>query len=120
MRRWTRPKYGRWISFLAASRWQIAASTSPVAAPSRRGLDLKAIQELLGHSWLSTTTRYIHVPSEHIEHAWVAANARVAGRAGAALLSTRDEIRREDLRQFAQQISEDPTLRAGTWRFRGK
>lgn len=45
-----------------------------------RGLDLKAIQELLGHSWLSTTTRYIHVPSEHIEHAWVTANARVAAR----------------------------------------
>lgn len=34
-------------------------------------------------------------------------------RAGAALLSTRDEIKREDLRQFARQISEDPTLRAG-------
>lgn len=34
-------------------------------------------------------------------------------RAGAALLSTRAEISREDLRQFARQMSEDPTLRAG-------
>ena len=45
-----------------------------------RGMDLKAIQELLGHSWLSTTTRYIHVPAEHIERAWATANARVADR----------------------------------------
>jgi site-specific recombinase XerD len=43
-------------------------------------MDLKAIQELLGHSWLSTTTRYIHVPSEHIERAWITTNARVATR----------------------------------------
>ncbi|SDT13691.1 tyrosine-type recombinase/integrase [Actinoplanes derwentensis] len=45
-----------------------------------RGLDLKAIQELLGHEWLSTTTRYIHVHDDHIEQAWTAANARIADR----------------------------------------
>ncbi|MCI3273371.1 tyrosine-type recombinase/integrase [Streptomyces cylindrosporus] len=47
-----------------------------------RGLDLKAIQDLLGHEWLSTTTRYIHVCDEHIELAWTSANARVAARLG--------------------------------------
>lgn len=45
-----------------------------------RGLDLKAIQDFLGHEWLSTTTRYIHVHDGHIENAWAAANARVAAR----------------------------------------
>lgn len=45
-----------------------------------RGMDLKAVQELLGHEWLSTTTRYIHVHSEHIDHAWAVANQRVAAR----------------------------------------
>ncbi len=45
-----------------------------------RGLDLKAIQELLGHEWLSTTTRYIHVHEHHIEQAWATANDRVAAR----------------------------------------
>ena len=44
------------------------------------GMDLKALQELLGHEWLSTTSGYIHVRSEHIEQAWVSANQRVADR----------------------------------------
>ena len=47
-----------------------------------RGMDLKAIQEILGHEWLSTTTRYIHVHDNHIEHAWATANQRVAARLG--------------------------------------
>jgi site-specific recombinase XerD len=47
-----------------------------------RGVDLKAIQELLGHVWLSTTTSYIHVHDNHIEHAWASANERVAARLG--------------------------------------
>jgi Phage integrase family len=47
-----------------------------------RGMDLKAIQELFGHEWLSTTTRYIHVHADHIERAWMNANNRIAARLG--------------------------------------
>ncbi|MFI6326504.1 tyrosine-type recombinase/integrase [Nonomuraea sp. NPDC050556] len=47
-----------------------------------RGMDLKAIQELLGHEWLSTTTGYIHVHADHIERAWERANQRTAQRLG--------------------------------------
>jgi site-specific recombinase XerD len=45
-------------------------------------MDIKAIQEVLGHEWLSTTTRYIHVHADHDEHAWAVANERVAARLG--------------------------------------
>lgn len=45
-----------------------------------RGMDLKAIQELLGHEWLSTTTLYVHVHANHIENAWAQANTRTEAR----------------------------------------
>ncbi|WP_327138884.1 tyrosine-type recombinase/integrase [Nocardia sp. NBC_01327] len=44
------------------------------------GMDVVALQELLGHEWLSTTTRYIHVHSQHIEQAWTVANQRLEAR----------------------------------------
>jgi integrase/recombinase XerC len=44
------------------------------------GMDLKALQELLGHQWLSTTSGYIHVRSDHIEQAWTTANRRLETR----------------------------------------
>lgn len=46
------------------------------------GMDLKALQELLGHQWLATTSGYIHVRSDHIERAWDQANARLEDRFG--------------------------------------
>jgi integrase/recombinase XerC len=44
------------------------------------GMDIKALQELLGHQWLATTSRYIHVRGEHVELAWKKANERVESR----------------------------------------
>lgn len=46
------------------------------------GMDLKAVQELLGHEWLSTTTRYVHVRSDHIDRAWAQAEERLTTRLG--------------------------------------
>ncbi len=46
------------------------------------GMDLKALQELLGHEWLSTTTGYIHVRADYVEKAWTDANRRLEARLG--------------------------------------
>ena len=43
-------------------------------------MDLKALQELLGHQWLATTSGYIHVRDDHIEQAWTTANRRLETR----------------------------------------
>lgn len=44
------------------------------------GMDIKALQELLGHQWLATTSGYIHVRDDHIEQAWTTANQRLETR----------------------------------------
>lgn len=44
------------------------------------GVDLISIQELLGHSWVATTMRYVHVHRTRIEDAWVAGQQRAAKR----------------------------------------
>ncbi|MFF3141063.1 tyrosine-type recombinase/integrase [Streptomyces sp. NPDC057927] len=44
------------------------------------GLDLLGIQEVLGHSWIATTMRYIHVQQTRVEDAWVSGQQRAAKR----------------------------------------
>jgi integrase/recombinase XerD len=44
------------------------------------GVDLISIQELLGHSWVATTMRYVHVHRTRIEEAWLAGQQRAATR----------------------------------------
>lgn len=44
------------------------------------GMDIIAIQETLGHSWVATTMNYIHVHRTHVEDAWIAGQQRAAQR----------------------------------------
>jgi site-specific recombinase XerD len=44
------------------------------------GMDIIAIQELLGHAWIATTMRYVHVNRTRIENAWVHGQQRAADR----------------------------------------
>ncbi|MER5326903.1 tyrosine-type recombinase/integrase [Streptosporangium roseum] len=48
----------------------------------RNGMDVVAIQEILGHAWLNTTMIYVHVDKTHIEDAWAGAGQRAANRFG--------------------------------------
>ena len=45
-------------------------------------MDLLAIQQVLGHSWVATTMAYVHVHATHIEDAWIAGQERAAMRLG--------------------------------------
>lgn len=46
----------------------------------RDGVSLMAIQQLLGHRWLTTTMRYVHVATEMIEAEYARAAEQAAGR----------------------------------------
>lgn len=46
----------------------------------RSGLDLVSIQEVLGHAWIATTMRYVHVHRTHVEDAWTAGQQRAGQR----------------------------------------
>lgn len=44
------------------------------------GVDLISIQEMLGHAWVATTMKYVHVHRTRIEDAWIAGQQRAAVR----------------------------------------
>ncbi|WP_267881962.1 tyrosine-type recombinase/integrase [Streptomyces sp. NRRL S-515] len=46
--------------------------------PYANGLDRLAIQEVLGHSWIATTMRSVHVQQTRVEDAWVTGMERAA------------------------------------------
>ncbi|MEV0169396.1 tyrosine-type recombinase/integrase [Nonomuraea fuscirosea] len=46
----------------------------------QQGMDLIAIQQLLGHAWIATTMKYVHVTGTHIEDAWAAGQQHAATR----------------------------------------
>jgi integrase len=63
--------------------WLLSPHVLRHACASRlyaEGLSLLAIQQLLGHRWLSTTMRYVHVAGEAIEAEYQQAAERAANR----------------------------------------
>jgi site-specific recombinase XerD len=48
----------------------------------RSGMDVVAIQEVLGHEWLNTAMIYVHVDRSYVEDAWAKAGVRAASRFG--------------------------------------
>jgi integrase len=44
------------------------------------GMDLIAIQQVLGHARITTTMGYVHVHASHVEDAWLAGQERAARR----------------------------------------
>ncbi|MGW0771911.1 tyrosine-type recombinase/integrase [Streptomyces sp. NPDC002676] len=83
------------------------------------GLDLLAIQEVLGHSWIATTMRYIQVQQTRVEDAWVAGQQRAAKRLG----GPGRDLRRARLRDGRPADSraregQAPTRGGGLRRFR--
>jgi site-specific recombinase XerD len=72
------------------------------------GVDLKAIQDLLGHSWLATTSHYIHVPNQHIENAWMQANDRIAARLQIRIEGGRDAMEPADESSRSRDLAGHP------------
>ena len=71
------------------------------------GMDLKALQELLGHHWLATTSGYIHVRSDHIERAWTTANQRLRSPLRRRRMSYAVELAAEGRRARDLEIGRD-------------
>ena len=51
-----------------------------IARQFAHGMDLVAIEEVLGHSWVVTTMNYIHVQRTHVEDAWISGLQRASGK----------------------------------------
>ncbi|TWH65074.1 tyrosine-type recombinase/integrase [Micromonospora olivasterospora] len=69
------------------------------------GLDLISIQEVLGHSWIATTMRYVHVHRTHVEDAWAAGHERAAQRLK-GLAATLERLRVD--RQLEEALTHGP------------